>query len=845
MRHKRLRVAVLALAVAGLMSPLPAQANGREVRILRDEYGVPHVYADDLGALYFGFGHAVAQDRLFQLEIARRTSWGTAAEVFGPDFVKLDTDQRRVGYTREQVREQMSKLGPQYRTMMKSYADGVNDVIGAIEAGKAKLPPEFNRLGIQPAPWTDEDVAQVFIACMGTRYSDGAGVIETRDAAWLKEWTEKFGPEKARIMFDDFIQATQDPQIITTIPREEDWRARAVPSRRGRGASPKASTPKPSTPAATPSGAVTGAVPPGVTQTAALFERAQAEQTSGLEKLGMPIKLGSYGWLIGKSRTLNGSAILLGGPQMGQFLPAYLTSVGLHGAGFDVVGSTPIGHLPVLFGHNANTAWSATAGYGDTVDVFVETLDPKDPTRYKYKGEWRPFEVREEVIKVKGAPDVKETFYRSVHGPIESMDVKNNVAYARSRSYAMLELESMAGWIDNSQAKDFGDFVTAARRMSISITWLYADNKGNIGMAFCGKYPIRHPQQDHRLPTPGTGERDWLGFVAPEDVPHMMNPRRGTIVNWNNMPAVGWHSPGIFTGRAHSSEEIIKFFEARPVITVEDVKESVRLGAFNDRAVPYYRTKLLNAVSFLAGGDATLKTATDAIATWDGNWLDRDRDGKWDSSGATIFDTWYRHVTNDLFAPEKVGSISSLLTYKKGSLQFGGSYGTSVVQNILEGKDSPVRLKGDYLGGRTADEVMVKALRAAIAELQAEMGADPSKWLHPVKMASFTTKNFRGIPQTYSELPEYLPMRRGSVNHIVVLSPAGVRGVDVVPPGQSGVPPAPGEPSPHFADQVKLFLDFDYKPMHFSEQDVQGNTKSTERLTYTGGAAGAASAPRR
>jgi penicillin amidase len=823
----RLLLAVVVCAQVGTVA-----AATPNVKIVRDEYGVPHVYADDLGALYFGFGHAVAQDRLFQLEVARRTSWGTAAELFGPQFVKLDTDQRRVGYTRKQVKEQMSRLAAEYRTMLKAYADGVNDVIAAIEAGKAKLPPEFNRLGIRPAPWTDEDVAQVFIACMGTRYSDGAGAIETRDAAWLQEWTEKFGAEKARVMFDDFIQLKQDPQVITTIPREEDWRARAVPSRPGRGDSPSTSTVKPSTPAAKPSGSVSGAVPLGVAKTAALFEAAQKDQTSGLARLGMPIKLGSYGWIVGASRTLNGSAILLGGPQMGQFLPAYLTEVGLHGAGFDVVGSTPIGHLPVLFGHNATTAWSATAGYGDTVDVFVETLDPKNPSRYKYKGEWRPLEVREEVIKVKGAPDVKESFYRSVHGPIESMDVKNNVAYARSRTYAMLELESMAGWIDNSQAKNFEDFVTAARRMSISITWLYADNKGNIGTAFCGKYPIRHPEQDIRLPTPGTGERDWRGFLAPEDVPHVMNPKRGTIVNWNNLPAVGWHSPGIFTGRAHGSEEIIRFFEARPVITVDDVKESVRLGAFNDRSVPYFRLMLLDAVSLLAGGDATLKPAADAIAAWDGLWLDRDHDGKWDATGAAIFDTWFHHLTNELFAPEKVGSISKLLSYKKGSLSFGLPYGSTVTQNILEGKNSPVRLKGDYLGGATADEVMVKALRAAIAELQAEKGSDPAKWLLPVTMASFTTSNFRGIPQTYSELPEYHPMRRGSENHIVVLSPAGVRGVNVVPPGQSGVPPAPGEPSPHFADQVKLFLDFDYKPMHFAAADVQANAKSTETLTY-------------
>jgi penicillin amidase len=826
--------AVLAAAVC--IQAGTAGAATPNVKILRDEYGVPHVYADDLGALYFGFGHAVAQDRLFQLEMTRRTSWGRVAEVLGQEFLKIDVEQRSMGYTREQVRAQMARLAPEYRTMLKAYADGVNDVIASIDAGKAKLPVDFNRVGIRPEPWTEDDVAQIFIAFMGTRYSDGAGVIETRDAAWIQEWTQKFGAAKAQVMFEDFIQATQDPQQITTIPRGEDWRARALPSTK------KVSETRPAPAPAAPSRS--GIVPEGVAQVAALLQENEALQTEGLKKIGVPLKLGSYGWIVGKSRTLNGSAILLGGPQMGLFSPSYLVEVGLHGAGFDLVGSTPIGHLPVLFGHNASTAWSATAGYGDAVDVFVEKLDPKDPTRYQFKGEWRKLEVREEVFKVKGAADVKETFYRSVHGPIESMDVKNGAAYARARGYANLELESMAGWIDKGRAQDWASFVAAARRNALSITWLYADKGGNIGTAFCGRYPIRHPQQDDRLPTPGTGEREWTGFVAPEDQPHALNPQRGTIVNWNNLPAAGWHNAGIMLGRAHRSQQIIDFFERRPVITVDDVKESVRYGAFLDSAIPYYRPRLLDAVRQVAGGDAELKRAADAIAEWDGIWTDRDGDGKWDAPGMVIFDAWMHYLTADVFSEERVGSISKLLQYKRG-VSFGLPYGGNILLNILEGSGSPVRLKGDYLGGASAEQVMVNALKKAVEELRTAQGPEIEKWRLAVKLTSFDTSNFRGVPQGYfTELPKYLPQRRGTENHIVMLSPAGVRGINVVAPGTSGVPPAPGEPSPHFADQVGLLVDFDYKPMHFSEQEVQANTKSTEQLTY-GAAGGTPATPKR
>lgn len=824
-RRHRLKLPLL-LAMLILVVAPPADvgwaADAFDVRIIRDEYGVPHIYANDLGTLFFGFGYAVAQDRLFQLEMTRRTSWGTVAEVLGSEFIKLDTDQRRVGYSREEVRKQIAALAPEYRTMLKAYAEGVNHVIASIENGTTKLPPEFERAEFRPPRWTGEDVAQLFIAFMGTRYSDGAGRIETRDAAWLREWTQSFGAEKARVMFEDFIQSTPDPQLITTIPREENWREHALPF-------PLAPLTK------APGGApeISGIVPPGVAEVAALLQEVGNRQTVGLEQLGVPSKLGSHGWLIGASRTLNGSAILLGGPQMGLFSPGYLHEVGLHGAGFEVVGSTPVGHLPILFGHNASAAWSATAGYGDTVDIFVEELDPKDPTRYEFNGKWRRMKLREEVIKVKGAADVKKTFYSSVHGPIEYMDAKNGVAYARARGFANLELESMAGWIDSTRAETWDAFVAASRRNALSITWLYADKVGNIGATYCGRYPIRHPQQDSRLPTSGIGDREWVGFVAPEDVPHALNPKRGTIVNWNNLPAVGWHSPGIFLGRAHRSKQIIDFFESRPVITVADVRESVRYGAFVDSSVPYFRQPLLDAVNLVGGGDPELERAANAIATWDGMWLDRNEDGKWDDPGMALFDTWYRHLTAIVFSVERVGSISKLLQYKKGKTSFGLPYGASVLLNVLEGKNSPVRLQGDYLGGESAEQVMVSALRKAIDELRGAYGPDPAKWLLPIKMAAFNTTNFRGVPQGYSNLPKYLPMRRASENHIVVLSPEGVRGVNVVPPGQSGIPPAVGEPSPHFADQVNLLLDFKYKPMRFTASDVKAHAQSIEHLSHS------------
>jgi penicillin amidase len=171
------------------------------------------------------------------------------------------------------------------------------------------------------------------------------------------------------------------------------------------------------------------------------------------------------------------------------------------------------------------------------------------------------------------------------------------------------------------------------------------------------------------------------------------------------------------------------------------------------------------------------------------------------------------------------------MQYRQGQA-FGLQQGANVLLNILDGKQAHVPITGDYLGGKTSEEVMVGALRKTVEELRRTRGEDPSKWLFPVAVHDFETTNYLDVPQGYTALPKIPSMRRGSENHIVVLSPAGVRGVNVVPPGQSGVPPAPGAPSPHFADQVDLLLDFEYKPMRFAAPDVEGHAESVERLSY-------------
>jgi len=803
-------IVTLALGVAAVAAVGVSAATSGEIRILRDNYGVPHVYADQLEPLFFGFGYVVAEDRLFQLEMMRRSVWGTVSEVLGPQYVDFDRRARQIGYTRAEIRSRIDKLAPDYQTMLKAYADGINWFIETAEQGTpVRLPPEFGRLGIRPAPWTAEDVGQVFVGTMGTRFSDFTHEME--NAALLAGLRERFGPAKGASLFDDIVPTLEDPESVTTIPASQVWRRQTAP----RPAGP-------------------GSLPGGIRQATARLGEVEAGYLANLGRLNLTPKLGSNCWVVSATRTGNGSAILHGGPQMGYFTPGYLHEVGLHGAGFDVVGSTPTGTLPILFGHNATAAWSSTAGAGDVVDVFAETIDPAHPTRYRFNGQWREMEGRDELIRVKGAADVQETFFRTVHGPVVAIDAEHGVAYSRGRAWAGLELESMAGWIDKTKAETYEAFIAASHKMAISINWYYADRGGNIGWAYTGRYPVRHPDQDPRLPTPGTGEREWRGFVPAGEVPHVLNPDQGFIANWNQQPAVGWYFPGsgLGWGRTQRAKLLIDYLEARRNITVDDVKNLNRYASFAENNARFFRPLLLEAVGTTAADDAELKRAAEALAAWNGLREDNDGDGSYDSPGVAIFDAWLKQMFADTFTEQTVGPAAAQLRNSISAPPVRGAGGGQLLLNILQGERSPVRVRNDYLGGATSAQAMVASLRKAVASLKDSLGPAREQWHAPAVQMVFRTANFLNVPQAFHDQPALLSMNRGTENHLVVLSAAGVWGMNVVPPGQSGSALSGQALAPHAADQLLLFERFEYKPMYFDAVDVARAAERTEVLSF-------------
>ena len=320
------------------LSPLAASAAS-EVTILRDEWGIPQVYADDVYGLYAGFGYAVAEDRLFQMEMARRSVLGTVAEVLGSEHVAYDT-KTRADYDHAAIRAQIEALPPEERDILRGYAAGYNERLAEVMADPGKLmPKEFADFGFEPVEWTEFDVAMIYVGTMAGRFSHFSN--ELNNAKLLDTLVGEMGAEKAKALFDQMLWI-EDPLAPTTVPEGEQYQQKAE------------------------------AAPVDVTRFAGLAD--------------LPIQGGeddrpraSNLWILGPEKTTDGSTILVNGPQFGNFNPAYVFSIGLHGAGYDITGNTPFAVPAVLFGTNGSIAWGATAGPLDVNDYVELEARPGEP----------------------------------------------------------------------------------------------------------------------------------------------------------------------------------------------------------------------------------------------------------------------------------------------------------------------------------------------------------------------------------------------------------------------------------------------------------------------------------
>lgn len=789
---------VLALCLAAL----GARGQGRvELRlddgpvvVVRDAYGVPHVYAETLRGLYFGAGYAAAVDRIGQMELSRRVARGEMAALVGQSAVASDRETRLDGYTEEERERQYARLGENLRLALAAYAEGVNRHLEELRAGAAQpkianFPVPFDAAKLRPWRVTDS----IAIIQMMSRRFGGMEGGELRNQL-LFGFLKGLHKEKAYAFFND-LAWRNDPRSPTTLPPGEDGRgwpglphwagpdgklltatarpAAAPPARRAAG-SPKAASRAPRLVPTDPDLLL-----------AAARTLDQAERLALAERLGLFTRWGSYCYAVSAQKSATGYAMLVGGPQMGFRTPSIAHEVRLLGAGIDVVGMAFPGLPGVLIGHNAHLAWSTTTGVNDQTDIFVETLDPNDHTRYRFKGEWRSFERRVERIEVAGGETVEMEVLRSVHGPVVQVDKANHRAYSRMSTYWGRELENMEGFFGFHTARNVREFARACAKIVTSHNFFAADQEGNIGFWFCGRSPIRDPRVDPRFPTPGEGDHEWRGMVPFERMPQIINPKQGFLANWNNKPAIWWDNQDTpVWGEIWHSERISQLLAAKKKITPEEMRRILLDIGTND----YTAQVLLPLVNNALNRQRALLTplarqAAGLLASWDHH-------GTEGSPSAVVFSYWLQQIRDDLFG-KPFGFIK---------LQGGGLFNTamqpSLILHVLLGPRSPVPVQADYLGGKSPDVAIAEAMNRAMEKAAKERGQEIALWSHNQGRINL------------APLPPILSTDRGTYIQIVQCARPRVRGVSILPPGQSE-----RTDSPHFGDQRELAGWFLFKPM--------------------------------
>jgi penicillin amidase len=587
------------VAVAGVREP---------VEIIRDRWGVTHIYAKNQDDLFFAQGYAMGQDRLWQLYMWRMEHEGRLSEILGPAAFARDRQTRLLMFRGPFDDKEWTSYHPDGRKIFTAFTNGLN---AYITSHADNLPVEFKLTGLKPDLWKPETVllrvggmgdasAELTLARLVAR----VGVKEAMRQHLPDPWSEVVVPEGLDLasITDEVVSASRGG---------------------GRGALPK--------PALVP--------PFSATADARDFQDYLAE-----DLIKEP---GSNNWVIGGKYTTTGKPLVANDPHREVTNPSLRYIVHLVAPGWNVIGSGEPPFVGVALGHNERVGWGLTIAGNDQTDVFVEEINPARPDEVKYNGAWEPLEIVHDEIKVRGEAPRAVEFKISRHGPVFFEDTKNHRAYALKSAFNEPGTASYLGGLRLDQAPDCKDFLDRAMSWKAPTENLNCgDVDGNITIQSSALTPNRRGF-DGRLPVPGTGQYEWVGFRA--ELPRRVNPQAGYIATANNnINTTGSWPPVVFktlntvpTDRITRVEYVINNLLATRKFTIED-SERLQHDPYSLRAS--YDQDVFKGWT---GGTPDVEKARAMIAAWDAI-LHKD------SAAAALYETWRTTVDAkalDFFRP--------------------------------------------------------------------------------------------------------------------------------------------------------------------------------------------------
>jgi penicillin amidase len=545
------------LARVSAQQQTPAQQAGpatlqlaglrERVTVRRDERGIPYIEASNEDDLYFAQGYVTASDRLWEMDILRRTARGELAEIFGR--VALDEDKRHRIYGFARLSEEAaSRVSTEVRAPLEAYTRGVNAFIASRDA--KSLPVEFQILRYAPRAWTPADslvVGKIFAETLSTTWDTDIMRAALSDL-----------PEDKRA----FLLPETSPLDVLVVGSDK----RGGTKRR---AAVAASLP---------------GFPSGEAERAALLRTLSEVQeiaARSLERVGLYIedRAASNNWVVAGSRTASGKPLLANDPHLPPTAPSIWYMTHLSAPGLRVAGVTAPGAPGIILGHNERIAWGATNLGPDVQDVYLEKFDKENPRRYMTPQGWREAELRREEIKVRRS--AVDTSTDSVpfdvtvtrHGPI--IFEKDAARYALRWTSLDPETIEFEAFYRLNRARNWNEFRAALKSYEgPTQNFIYADTDGHIGYYGAGKIPIRR-SGDGSLPYDGAkDDGEWTSYIPFEGLPHVYDPPSGMIVTANSRVA-GLDYPYHLTHEWFApvrSRRIYELLNARQKLTADDFR---------------------------------------------------------------------------------------------------------------------------------------------------------------------------------------------------------------------------------------------------------------------------------
>src|SRR5262245_13672001 len=763
------------IRVAGVTEP---------VDVIRDRWGVNHIYAKNEADLFFTQGYTAARDRLFQFELWRRQATGTVAEILGPKELKRDIGTR-LHMFRGDLKSELNWYHPRGEAIITAYVRGVNAYIAEALKDPAALPVEFRMLGIKPAPWTPEVVVSRhngLLANIGQEVNM-AQAVRVLGAEKVKEIQYFQGGDP---------NITPDPSIDLSLVNSsilELYNAFRRPLNFGSAAA--------------------------------------AEEPTALELSQRQEDIGSNNWVVSGRITQSGFPMMMNDPHRNQGAPSLRYWVHLVAPGWNVIG----GGEPVLpgvsIGHNEYGAWGLTIFGSDTEDLYVYDTNPANPNQYKYRGAWEDMRLIRDTIPVKGEPPASVDLKFTRHGPMLSEDVAHHKAYALRAAWMETGAAPYLASLRMDQAKTWAEFVEACTYSRIpSENMVWADRQGHIGYQAVAITPLR-PNWSGLVPVPGDGRYEWNGFLPINALPHASDPAKGYIATANNYlfpPDYPFKEALHYTGA--DPYRVSRISEVLGSGTLHTVAGMMRLQNDNVSLPARALVPLLRDVA--VPGDAA--KARDALLGWNFS-VDAD------SVAAGIYEMWQRRLS---------ANVRNLLVPKEAQAFVGQPNMKRVIDwlNAPDGRFGADPAKGrDELIARSLSEAVAELTKKLGADTNWKWGQ--TQYHHALirhPLAEIAPPDVRarlnvgpyprgGDSYTVSATGNADNQTSGGSLKIIADTENWDSSLGLNNPGQSGDPA-----SPHYRDLFDLWARGRYFPIFFTREKVESATE--ERLALTPARAG-------